>query len=375
MTSDAPRPSAPVRPTARVRVDHYSAVHLAASTAREVAVECGLTGALPDRAAVLASELASNLAKHASDGTVYIQPLPLGGGVEILAVDRGPGIADLEEALRDGFTTTGTLGAGLGAVKRLASDFTLRTRAGGTLIAARLTAPEGPVPAGQSVGGVCLPAQGEEACGDAFAVFDEPADDQDGGSRRAPDGSTGPGPGASGPAASGPVRTALVVDGLGHGSDAADAARAAVRAFHAGPERPLPELFAAMNRAVRRTRGAAIGVLRVRADGRGSYCATGNTRALLLSPDGIRQRLINQPGVVGWNMPRPVVRTFTLAPGETAVLHSDGIEDRWSRDTQALSPFLLRLPPVLFAAALAHGHGLGRDDATALALRGPENPS
>lgn len=333
-----------VTPTAQVRIDHHSAVHLAAETARRAARACGLPGALPDQAAVVASELATNLDKHASDGTLYIQPVPLGEGVEILAADRGPGMAELERCLADGYTTAGTLGVGLGAVTRLASHFVIRTdtRAGaevGTWACARLTPPGDRGTASQGVGSVCLAVEGEEECGDARAVAD-----------------------------TGDSRTAAVLDGLGHGTRAAEAANIALRTFLADPGRPLGELLTAMHRALRHTRGAAAGLLRLHAN-HAEYCGIGNVRVLALTHQGVHSRLTGQPGVVGWSMPVPHVHRFPLPPGATAVLHSDGIDAGWARDP---SPFLLRLPPPLLSAALAHGHRRSRDDATVLTARPPQ---
>ncbi|WP_338694368.1 SpoIIE family protein phosphatase [Streptomyces sp. Q6] len=157
-------------------------------------------------------------------------------------------------------------------------------------------------------------------------------------------------------------RTAVVVDGLGHGPEAAEASAAAVAAFHAAPDRPLPELLAAMDRALRAGRGAAVGLLRLR-PGTAEHCGVGNVRLLLVAHDGVRARAVGQPGVVGWNMPRPLPRTLAMPDECAAVLHSDGIATRWP-DTA--TPFLLGLPPRLLAAALGHGHRSARDDATAL---------
>ncbi|MFJ2740973.1 SpoIIE family protein phosphatase [Streptomyces sp. NPDC087440] len=330
--------AAPPSPAAvRIRIDHYSAVHLAAATARRIAVDSGLPGALPDRAAVLASELASNIAKHAQDGSVFVQPLPLRPGVEITAVDRGPGIPDLDAALTDGWTTTRTLGSGLGAVRRIASDVALRTKPGaGTLICARIAAPGAPPPPGPDLAALCLALEGERGCGDGWAV----ADAEDG------------------------LRTVVVVDGLGHGESAAEAADVALRAFRRDPELPLPELLFALDRALRHTRGAAVGLLRLRPDGDADHCSVGNVRAQTVGFDGVRSRVTGQPGVVGWNMPGPRVRRIAVPPGSTLVLHSDGIDPRWTHDP---SPFLLRLPPPLLVAALAHDFRHIRDDATVLA--------
>ncbi|MER6216174.1 hypothetical protein [Streptomyces sp. NPDC001674] len=331
--ADSPAPA-----TRRVRIDHHSAVHDAAETARSLARECGLPGAMPDQAAVLASELAGNLDKHAVDGSLYLQPLPLGGGLEILAADRGPGMAELERCLTDGYTTKGTLGAGLGAVRRIATDLTISTRAGtGTLICARLTLPDAREAARQAVGLLSLPAANEDDCGDAAAVTD-----------------------LGGP------RTAAVVDGLGHGPDASEAAQAAVRTFRTHAERPLTEIMTAMHRTLRHTRGAAVGLLRLAA-AEAEYCGVGNVRAVAIGPDEVHHRLTGQPGTVGWRMPTPRTHGFPLSgAAATVVLHSDGIDLRWAHTPP---PRLLRLPAPLLAAALVHGYHRTRDDATVVAAQ------
>ncbi|MFJ6797184.1 SpoIIE family protein phosphatase [Streptomyces sp. NPDC091268] len=328
-------------PTAHVRIDHYSAVHLAAETARSVAKECGLPGAMPDQAAVVASELASNLAKHARDGSLYVQALPLGGGLEVLTADHGPGMADIERCLTDGYTTTGTLGTGLGAVRRIATDFMIASHAvTGTLVCARLTSPDQRGAATSDVALIRLPATREEHCGDAAAVFDHDLDHEQ-------------------------VRTAAVVDGLGHGIEAAEAAQAAIRSLHAVHGQPLPDIMTAMHRALRHTRGAAVGLLRSAAD-RIEYCGVGNVRMVAVTHDQAHHRLTGQPGLVGWKMPTPRTHTTTVAPGTTTLLHSDGIDHRW---THTPSPHLLRLLPPLLALDVAHRHHNHRDDATVLAIR------
>lgn len=327
----------PMPPTAQVRIDHESAVHLAATVARDTALRCGLDGASPDRAAAVASELASNLHKHARDGVCYVQSLPLGRGLEIAAVDRGPGMADLSRCLADGYTTTGTLGTGLGAVRRVATDFVVRSHVGhGTAASARIAA--GAHTASAGVGSVCLPADGETACGDACAVRDTDAG-----------------------------RTGIVVDGLGHGEPAARAAHTALRTFDSTCALPLPEIMQALHRALRHTRGAAIGLLRL-LPGRAEFCGVGNIRMCLVSADAPLQRQESRPGVVGWNLPTPQVRTTPVEAGRLVVLHSDGIEARWAHSPP---PALLRLPAELLPVALAHRHRRSRDDATALTLTVP----
>ncbi|WP_199550700.1 ATP-binding protein [Streptomyces sp. N35] len=318
----------------QVHMDHYSAVHMAANAARATAELCALGGALPERAAVLASELASNVVKHAKDGALYLHKAPDGTGVQIIAVDRGPGMADPARCMADGYTSTGTLGSGLGAVRRIADELTIRSRPGeGTLVCARLSAPGTRRVNGPGLGALLMPAQGEEESGDHWAMS------------RTED-----------------TRTFAVIDGLGHGSTAAAASRAAVGIFLGSGDLPLPELLESLHVGLRRTRGAAVALLRQR-PGSVEHCGVGNVRVALTTPDGTVRRMAPRPGVVGWNLPAPYVERIDAPAGSSVVVHTDGIGDAWARTP---SPATLRLPAPLLAAALAHGHRLSRDDATVL---------
>ncbi|MFJ4569447.1 SpoIIE family protein phosphatase [Streptomyces caelestis] len=130
----------PVRDSTRVR-DARVAAEGAAALA-------GLDERRTAAAALVATELATNLLKHAEGGQVLIDvvapPAPREGGtesrvVQIAAIDHGPGIADVPGALRDGFSTTSSLGAGLGTCQRLADDFALHSTPGrGTVAVARV---------------------------------------------------------------------------------------------------------------------------------------------------------------------------------------------------------------------------------------------
>ncbi|MFH8607157.1 SpoIIE family protein phosphatase [Streptomyces sp. NPDC018029] len=319
--------------TLHIAIDHPSAVQSAADQARSAAR--GMPGALPDQAAVLASELASNIVKHARNGALFIQRSPLRGGMDIVAVDSGPGMPDVALSLRDGYSTTKTIGAGLGAARRIATDFAIRSDGGlGTLAHARLAEPDEPrAPA--ALGSLCLPADGEHESGDGYAVAEH-------------DG----------------TRTVLVIDGLGHGAEAATAAQRAERTFLANPTAPLVDIIAALHKALRHTRGAAAAVLRTTGD-RIEFCGIGNVRATTLSPRGIHHQLTGHAGIVGYNLPKPRSRFVDLAEHTTVVLYTDGIDHRW---THAPTDARLTLPPVLLAASLAHTHRRRRDDATILAL-------
>ncbi|HET6710380.1 SpoIIE family protein phosphatase, partial [Amycolatopsis sp.] len=316
---------------------HPSAGYAAARVARELAYESGLAGEPADRAAVVAAELAGNIAKHAGGGSVFVQNSLFGGpggeagrGVDVLAADDGPGMADLDHWLLDGNTTTATLGTGLGAVRRMATEFRITSSpAAGTLAAARLLAPAAP-PARRALGHFRLARDGEEYCGDALALADV----------------TG-------------SRTAVVADGLGHGPDAAEAADAAVRVFAENPDRPLPHQLTTMHRALRTTRGAAVALVRI-APRRLEFCGVGNVGGATLG-GGPSRLLLSTPGIVGFTLPSAPVRHLELAEDDVVVLHTDGVGTGWRVPGRA--PDLL-----LLAADLAHRHRNARDDAAMLAL-------
>jgi len=99
---------------------------------REWSVASGLGLVDQTKIVTAASELARNLIDYAGGGTMTIEALNDGPrrGVRLTFADRGPGIADLEQALRDGYTTGGGLGLGLGGAKRLSSEFHIESKIG-----------------------------------------------------------------------------------------------------------------------------------------------------------------------------------------------------------------------------------------------------
>ncbi|QSB13214.1 SpoIIE family protein phosphatase [Natronosporangium hydrolyticum] len=332
--------------TLSVPIDHESAVAYASGLARERAADYQLSGGLIEQAAVVASELASNIYKHAAGGFLLLGPAAPGAGLHIWALDTGPGMADLQQCLVDGYSTTGTLGAGLGAVRRMATDAAIWSRpAQGTVISARLHAGRGG-PAtlpGIDAAAFCLAADlgrdlsGDDMVpGDAYAFAEPPA-------------------GA----------TLLVVDGLGHGPDAAAAASAAVTAFGAQADQPLPGLLTYLHRALRGTRGAAATVLRIHPD-RIDSCGVGNISGVILRAGRPGQQLVGQPGTLGVRIPAPQVRPYQLRAGDTLVLFSDGITSHWWREADGE---VLYQPPGTLLGYLAGWHRCRHDDATAVALR------
>ncbi|MEU4738498.1 MULTISPECIES: hypothetical protein [Streptomyces] len=396
--------------TVLVPAHDRDAAGTAARAARRAASELGLAGPRAERTAECAGELARALAARAERGAVYVQPSPLGRGLDVAAIgsalpeDGGAGA----ERWPDGARAGGPGGTLLEALRELADDLVVRGTPGrGTAVCARWRAsgvpgrPPGPgareAVAGPDVGALRLPVDGESSCGDAWAVAAVPAagpaDDGIAGppgagagpSLAAPPGAgAGPACGDGRAAGGGPAAgnapagrsgarpdaataavTAMVVDGLGHGPAAAHAADLAVRAFHDSPALPLPRLMTAVHQALRGTRGAAVGLLRRSADGSVEHCSVGNVRAYVLGRDGVRHRFGAQPGVVGWNMPPPAAQRLPDALDGTLLLHSDGVDGRWAHSP---GPGLTGLPAPLLPVVLAHAHRAARDDVTALAV-------
>lgn len=307
--------------------------------AAQLAEDCDFDDVDAGRLALVVTELATNLVRHARAGRLWLSRRPARREVEVIAVDEGPGIPDIERSLGDGFSTGGTPGTGLGAVRRLAQHFDLHSSTpGGTVIVARVR-PEG-VAASEGAacaGAVALAAPGEQVCGDgwAFAVEGD--------------------------------RTALIVaDGLGHGPSAAEAAEVALEAFGERPMASPRDLLQHVHQALRRTRGAAVMVLQADADADLIRSAgAGNVVGRLVS--GATDRtILTQHGTAGVTIRTPEETATPWPEHAMLVACSDGIETRWKAET--LVPLLGR-DPTLAAAVLVRDHCRGRDDATVAVLR------
>lgn len=302
--------------------------------------------------AIVVTEAATNLVKHARQGELLLRPLTDGArrGLEVLAVDRGPGLADVERAIGDGFSTAGSPGTGLGAMRRLASVFDVHSLPGaGTTTLAVVWADDaarrvggrqsGPQPAvgAFDVGAVSLPHPAERVCGDAWAVH-----------------------------ATRDAAVLLVADGLGHGPQAAAAAEAAMASFAADPDRPPAEIVERSHEALRQTRGAAMAVARVEPGaGRLRYAGVGNISGVVLGGER-QQNMVSHSGTVGHQMRRVQEFVYEWGAGAVLVMHSDGLTTSWRLDRY---PGLLRRHPSLVAATLYRDATRGRDDATVVVLR------
>ncbi|KQP44192.1 ATP-binding protein [Pseudorhodoferax sp. Leaf274] len=303
-----------------------------------LAQRLGLDDTAAGRLALVVTEMGNNLVRHAKAGRLLIAQRQQGQPeVEVLALDDGPGIADTARALADGFSTGGTPGTGLGAVRRLASDFDLHSEPGvGTVVLARVR-PEGlrRPPAAFRWGALTLCAPGELVCGDAWAL-----------------------------ALDGARAAVLLADGLGHGPHAAEAAQAAVAQFANAPFAALAGQLERMHAALRITRGAAASLALLEA-GSLQLAGAGNIASRLVSGTHSKT-LAPQNGTLGVQVRRFEPVRADWPPHAVAVLHSDGLQTRWQ--AEPLAPLVAR-DPSLMAGWLLRGNLRGRDDATVVVLQ------
>ena len=296
------------------------------------------------RLALVVTELGSNLVRHAEAGRllVAVRAGADGDRMEVLSLDSGPGMADFDNSLRDGVTTSTTPGTGLGAVRRLSDDFAAFSAApGGTVVLARI-APRRAVARERAVerfshGAVSVPAAGETQCGDAYAFVQR-----------------------------GGRASVLVVDGLGHGPEAETAAQACQAVFEASPFDVPSDILARAHAGMRATRGAAASIAQLDLDSRAvAFCGAGNIAARLTSGLGDRSFLC-QHGTLGLQVGRLQDVSAVWPDHALLVMHSDGLGGRWDlRKT----PGLFRCDPALIAAWLIREHIGGRDDATVIVVR------
>jgi anti-sigma regulatory factor (Ser/Thr protein kinase) len=319
-----------------LQVEDPSAAAACRGAALTLASRLQFPEARSDQLILAVTEAASNLCKHATQGSMLLRIARGDGrpGIEMITIDAGPGFSDTAAALRDGHSTSGTLGIGLGAIRRLADFCDLYSVPGhGTALVARFW----PVPRPDAVpyAGLVRPITGETECGDVFAAVET--------ERRL---------------------TGVLCDGLGHGPLAAIAAMEAVTAVLEDPAGEPAALLERAHRRMAHTRGGAVAV--VQAAGTAVLLAgLGNIAAFILA-DGARKGMISVPGIAGHQARTIRQFEYTAPPGAAIILHSDGISGRW--DAAALPGLNARDPLVVAGVLLAHA-GSRRDDAGILVLK------
>jgi anti-sigma regulatory factor (Ser/Thr protein kinase) len=320
--------------------------------ARSMALELGMDEGAAEHVAIVATEACTNLLKHASRGQILLQTTTEGSEtrplLELLAVDQGPGMDNLDQCLRDGFSTGSSPGQGLGAIQRMSKQSDIYTLPGkGTVVLARwwrsnhgLEHPPGgwkPVSEGR-IGAVNVSKVGEEVCGDSWGC----------------------------------VRTdrqivILVADGLGHGMEAKLASSEAVRQLYENSELSPKVLLARVHDALRSTRGAAVAIAQIDVHrGKLTYAGVGNISARIYAGSAAQQNLVSLNGTAGHQCERIQEFSYSWPDNGLLVLHSDGLSSATALESY---PGLAARDPALIAGVLYRDFSRGRDDATVVVAK------
>jgi anti-sigma regulatory factor (Ser/Thr protein kinase) len=316
---------------------HVSEARLAVTRlARDLEFDATRTG----RVALVTTEAVTNMVRHGHGGTFVARSLSAHGslGIEMLAIDSGPGMGDFAHSAQDGVTTGTTPGTGLGAIRRQSDEFEVQTATGqGTILRMVIWDRK---PAGRdtyAVGAVMVPKSGETACGDAWSV-----EYHAGGA------------------------TFMMADGLGHGPDASRAAALAMEVLQQHPEYEAVRLLDLAHAKLRASRGAALAVMRHdQRSGEIAYAGVGNISATIVE-GATRRAMVSHNGIVGHNMTRSQEYRYPWPRGALLVAHSDGLETHWDL---AAFPGIARAHPSVIAAALFRRHTRKRDDVVVMVAR------
>lgn len=298
----------PGKSSLRIFVADLSYVGTVRRAIREKAAEAGLTGEPLERLSILSTELATNLAKHAGAGGeifFFDESTETSIVVRLLAIDRGPGIDNIDEALQDGVSRKNTLGGGMGALRRLSDSVEISSVPGkGTVIQCLLSqSAQGrtKLDAAQKlqaleIGFISVPHPAETACGDGFAavLIDKMA-------------------------------SILVIDGLGHGEGAAEASRRAVELFRQSPFDTPTSLVSRIHSQLATTRGAALALAQIDLlSDRLTFVGVGNITARVYSRYS-SFGCVSIQGIVGGALGNLKPYEYEWSPSSRLLMYSDGI--------------------------------------------------
>lgn len=313
-----------MRETIALPITEDSQVGEARRLAVALSIELGFDPIEQGKLAIVVTEAAKNLLKHAQHGELLIQSidLPNESGIEIIAIDSAPGIQNIEQSLRDGFSTTGTPGTGLGAIQRLSTRFDLYSlpQVGTALIARLNSKRDPPTVKAFDIGAVNLPKHEGNPSGDAWSVNQQ----RD-------------------------RCLILVVDGLGSGTLAAEASQAAIRVFQMNAELSPQQILERIHPALRSTRGAVAAIAEILPnEHQVRYAGIGNIAATILTGN-TSQNLISHNGTLGLTVRKVAEFSYSWSNDSILVMHSDGLGTHWTLDRY---PGLLNRHPALIAAIL-----------------------
>lgn len=314
-------------------IEDTSQIGHARRTAQHLSESLGFDETDAGRVALVATELASNILKHATHGELHLRATG-NGGVEMIAIDRGQGF-DIDSGLVDGFSTGGTQGIGLGAISRLAQVFDAHADQRGAAILARLM-PRAATTRDIRYGVSQHSLHNDPHCGDAWHLAIEPG-----------------------------RFSVMMADGLGHGEYAEQAARAGEDVFAQNAFMDSTVLMSDMHIGMNGTRGAAMAVAQYDAVAETlRFTGIGNIGGSLIGP-GKPRGLASHPGIIGVQFRKAQPFDYAQVADQLLILYSDGLQSRWNLSDY---PGLVHRHPALIAAILHRDFCRGRDDVTVFVI-------
>ncbi|NLI98955.1 SpoIIE family protein phosphatase [bacterium] len=291
------------------------------------------------------AELATNLIVHkVKNGRLSFNAISENGlrGIEITAQDEGPGIKNLPDALRGGVSSSGSLGQGLASVQRFADEFEIHSNQEGTHVKIRKYLP--PEKESEDTSrrdltvSVSVRTHPESTvCGDGHIIRHD-----------------------------GPKTLLAVIDGLGHGKSAREAAAAAEAYIHANYRKTLEQMPEELHSILRHTRGAVASIARIDEDKEKiDYIGVGNISARLWLPQSSEMvRLVSMSGTLGVSLRTPRLFSYPWKKKSVLIMHSDGIREHWEVTKKELSE-----SPTEIAQELIKNYWRKNDDATVLVAK------
>jgi anti-sigma regulatory factor (Ser/Thr protein kinase) len=320
-----------------VPVTDASSVGEVRRTALSAAHRLGFDETRSGELALLATEASRNVLVHGGGGQVVLAGMNQGSGplARILALDRGTGIANLAEAMTDGFSTSGTMGGGLGAMKRISTVLEIFSGKTGTVVMLELG--QAALTQHLQIAGVAIPYPGERVCGDEWSCHCT--------SERA---------------------VAVLVDGLGHGWGAMEASREAISSFREHVESSPGNVLEYIHDALRKTRGAVAAIIELRPQRRTLvFAGVGNISCSLLS-QGASRSFVSHNGTLGLHIARIQEFQSDWPPDAVLVLHSDGLQAKWDLPSY---PGLIARHAAVIGGVLLRDFRRQRDDASVVVVK------
>ncbi len=321
----------------RLKLIERSYVSFIKKEIKKISEQVGFTSYKLAELDIVLAEMISNILKHAKEGELLVKTIdtPAQKGIELISVDKGPGIANTEVMLTDGASSTNTLGQGLGSIKRLSDVFDIYSLSGwGTILLVRMYIKKPDVNELKNslkINALLIPKPGEEECGDGWHMIE-----------------------------SNQYKRLIAMDGLGHGPEAAKAVHQAIKEFKA-TGRMTPEMTVQLiHKNIRGTRGAVGMVFHLdKINNSISYVGLGNISARILGYEKAKS-LMSYNGIIGHSKPNTLKSYVTeWQKNEILVVHSDGLKSRW--DLNHL-PNIMNHDGSVIAAALYKDFSRNTDD-------------